>query len=227
MVSMQKGKFIVIEGTDGSGKKTQTDLICKRFEKEGKTVKKIDFPRYGTPSAYFVEKYLAGGYGTSEQVSAKKASLFYALDRLDFGREMNKWIDEGCIVISDRYTTSSMGHQAGKIDNIPKRNEFLDWLSDLEYNICEIPKPDLVIFLSVLPEVSFKLIGERQASKDTKGTKRDIHELDFDHMKKSYEAYLHVAKRFGWEAVDCSPSGKILPLDEISGVVWGKVSSII
>ena len=220
------GKFVVIEGTDGSGKKTQTKLLESRLENEGFGTKVIDFPRYGEKSCYFVEKYLQGGFGGSNDVGPKKASLFYALDRLDHSKQIKDWLQEGKVVIGDRYTTSNMGHQTGKIEKDEDKDNFLEWVSELEYDICGNPVPDIVVLLVVSPEISFKMVGERKEAKDTIGTKRDIHELDFDHMKRAYDAYLYVAKKFGWIIIDCAPTGEILSREEIHNLVWEKVSGV-
>jgi dTMP kinase len=223
----KKGKFIVIEGTDGSGKKTQTRLLASRILKEGLKSETIDFPRYGEKSAYFVEKYLQGGYGTSGEVSPKKASLFYALDRFDHSKQIKEDLNDGKIVIGDRYTTSNMGHQTGKILNDKDKDEFLEWVSDLEYNICENPVPDMVVLLVVKPETSFRMIGERKEAKDTIGTKRDIHEQDIEHMKSAYDAYVYVANKFGWTIIDCAPKDVLLSREEIHELVWEKVTALL
>lgn len=227
MNRQESGKFVAIEGTDGSGKKTQTNLLCEKLHDKNISFEKIDFPRYGSASAYFVEKYLSGGYGESNTVSPKRASIFYALDRMDHQKEIKEWLKAGKLVISDRYTTASMGHQAGKIKDENSKDEFLTWLSDFEYNICENAKPDKIIFLYVPPELSFKMIGERVECKDTKGTKRDIHELDFDHMKKASEAFMYVAHKFDWDIIECAPKGVMLLKEEIHNMIWEKVAPMI
>ena len=124
----KKGKFIVLEGLDGSGKSTQIKILEKELKKEGFDVKKIDFPQYGKKSAGLVEEYLVGNYGREKEVSPHIASIFYACDRYDASKKINKWLKEERVVISDRYTPSSAGHQGGKIKNKKKRNQFFKWL---------------------------------------------------------------------------------------------------
>lgn len=211
----KKGKFIVIDGTDGSGKGTQTELLVNYLKEKGLKVMTTDFPQYGKPSAYFVEKYLRGEYGTAEEVGAKRASLFYALDRFDVSKQIKGWIDEGYIIISNRYVSANMGHQAGKIKDVKKRDEFLDWLNELEFEIFEIPKPDEIIFLYVPPEVGQKLVDQKSDREYTKGMKRDIHEADINHLKDASEAYKYVADKFHWKTINCSPDGEILSRESI------------
>ena len=142
---MQRGKLIVLEGIDGSTKGTQADHLDTRLINEGIAFKKIRFPTYGEPSAIFVEKYLRGEYGTPEEVGPVKASIFYAINRFHIKKKLNSWLEEGNLVICDRYATANMGHQACKISDIKKRDDFLDWLDFLEFQLFKIPRPDLVI----------------------------------------------------------------------------------
>ncbi len=125
------GKFIVIEGTDGSGKGTQTKLLTEKLAQMRVPFEMTDFPQYGKPSAFFAEKYLRGEYGTAEEVGAYRGSLFYALDRYDKSFDIRKWLAEGKTVISNRYVSANMGHQAGKIKNRAAREKFLKWLEEL------------------------------------------------------------------------------------------------
>ena len=143
MQAKQPGKFIVIDGTDGSGKGTQTKILVKRLENLGYDVAMADFPQYGQASAGLVEQYLNGNYGTAEEVGPYKASIFYACDRYDASFKIRKWLEEGKIVISNRYVTANMGHQGGKISNRKKRKKYFDWLYELEYKIFNIPKVEV------------------------------------------------------------------------------------
>lgn len=226
---MNRGKFIVIEGTDGSGKGTQTRLLIKTLKYKGVDVIETDFPRYGNNSAMFVEKYLRGEYGSLKDIDAKKASLFYALDRYDASHEMKKWLDEGKFIISNRYVTSNMGHQTGKIECKDECDEFLNWLLELEYEILGIPEPDKIIFLHVLPEIGQKLVDKKNEIEReyAKGKKRDIHESDIDHLKKASEAYKYVAKKYNWETIDCSPNNEILPIENIHKKVLKSIEDMI
>lgn len=221
--SRMKGKFIVIEGTDGSGKGTQVALLVERFKKEGFPVETIDFPQYGNPSSFFVEKYLRGEYGTADDVGPYRGSLFYALDRYDKSFEVKKWLSEGVNVIANRYVSANMGHQAGKIENIEARDKYLEWLHHLEYELCDIPNPDQTIFLYVPPEIGQKLVDQKQSREYTQGKKRDIHEADLDHLRKASEAYFYVAKKYDWTTIDCTKEGKLLSREEIHDMVFNSL----
>ena len=142
-----RGKFIVFEGIDGSGKATQVKLLKEHLEREGFKVEKIDFPRHGENPAFFVDKYLTGKYGTAEEVGPYRGSIFYALDRYDASFKINDWLKEGKIVLIDRYVASNIGHQGGKITDKEERKKFFRWLYDLEYNIFKIPRPDFTFIL--------------------------------------------------------------------------------
>lgn len=215
-----KGKFIVIEGTDGSGKGTQVELLITRLEKEGHRVKMVDFPRYDNPSSFFVSKYLRGEYGTADDVGPYKASLFYALDRYDASFEIRSLLDEGVHVIANRYVSASMGHQAGKIENKDERDTFLDWLHHLEFEICGIPKPDQIIFLYVPPEIGQALVAQKHARAYTHGKKMDIHEADLDHLQKASQAYFYVAEKYHWTTIHCTKENEILPIETIHDMIY-------
>ncbi|MCX6765054.1 MAG: deoxynucleoside kinase, partial [Candidatus Nealsonbacteria bacterium] len=157
MENKYPGKFIVIEGIDGSGKATQANLLAEEFKRQGYVVEKIDFPQYGKKSAGSVEEYLNGKYGPSEEVGPYRASVFYACDRYDLGFTIKKWLSEGKIVISDRYVSSNVGHQGGKIKDEKEWEKFVDWLYNLEYGIFQIPKPDVVFLLKTSADYSIKM----------------------------------------------------------------------
>lgn len=220
-----KGKFIVIEGTDGSGKGTQVKLLTDRLRATNISFETTDFPQYGNPSSFFVEKYLRGEYGTAESVGPYTGSLFYALDRYDRSFDMKKWLSEGKHVISNRYVSANMGHQAGKISDLKERDTYLDWLANLEYKVLGSPEPDMTIFLFVPPEIGQALVDKKSAREYTAGKKRDIHEADLDHLQKASEAYLYVAKKFGWTTIECAPNGKLLSIEEVEKLVWAAVTA--
>lgn len=206
--------FIVIDGNDGAWKWTQVALLKKELEAKGKTVMLLDYPRYGNPATFFVEKYLNGGYG--KDVSAKMASLFYALDRYDHKDEVSKYLQEYDFVISNRYATASMIHQAWKIQDTQEAESFLDWLFELEYEICAISKPDKVLFLDVPPEISIQLIEKKEQRDYIKwGSNKDIHEADENHLKNAYEKALYASEKFWWTRIQCVEDGKMLSIEEV------------
>ncbi len=221
------GKFIVIDGTDGSGKTTQLSLLKDKLEFEGYAVEVADFPQYNTKSAGLVEEYLSGKYGQANDVDPYKASIFYAVDRFDASSKIKRWLQEGKVVLANRYTSASLGHQGCKIDNPLERKVFFNWLYDLEYKIFEIPKPDLTIILQVEPEISFTLARDR-AREDWKGKTTDIHENNFEHLKKAEQTYLEIANNLpGFRLIKCTHNNQILSRESIHFLVWLAASQIV
>ena len=201
--------FIVIDGIDGSGKGTQVQKLVEKLQKLWKKVKLLDYPRYWQASAFAVEKYLNWGYGDS--VSAKQSSIFYALDRYDDSFNFKKDLEEYDYIISNRYVSASMIHQWGKISDSQKRDEFLHWLYDLEFNIFSIPKPDKTIFLSVTPDMSQKLVLEKESRDYIAGKKMDIHEADKDHLKNAWETAQILTDRYDdWYKIECQNSDQTM-----------------
>lgn len=219
-----KGKFIVIEGTDGSGKGTQVRLLIERLKRDGVPVEMVDFPQYENPSSYFVAKYLRGEYGTSDDVGPYRASMFYALDRYDKSFEIKKWLDEGIYVIANRYVSSNMGHQSGQIDNLEERDKYLEWLYNLEYKIFGIPVPDQTIFLFVPPELGQQMVNHKNERKYTHGKKMDILEVDINHLRKASEAYKYVAEKYGWKTINCSKDGVMLSREIINEEIYNAIN---
>ena len=230
MTETKKGKLIVIDGTDGSGKATQADLLVERIKKEGHDVLMTDFPQYGKKSAGLVENYLNGNYGGPNDVNPHAASMFYAVDRYDASAKMKKSLRDGKIIISNRYTTANIGHQGGKFKTEQERQEFFRWLFDLEYNLLGIPEPDINIILYVPTEVAQKLVDKKGHRDYIGGTKRDIHEDDLDHLKDACDSYLLAAKILpNFKLINCStPDGNgIQTREEIHEKIWQTVKKII
>lgn len=207
--------LIVFEGTDSSGKQTQTELLYEKMNSAGKNVRKISFPDYDSDSSALVKMYLAGKFGeTAESVSPYAASAFYAVDRYaSFKTGWGKFLMSGGTVIADRYTTSNMIHQCAKLPESGK-NAFIDWVSDFEYNKLSLPKPDKVIFLNMPPSAA-KTLMQGRANKITGKKRLDIHESDFEYMQKSYDNAVYVAKKCGWDTVLCTENGQVRTRDDI------------
>ncbi len=215
------GKLFAIEGVDGSGKETQTRLLYERLVKEGKNPVKISFPDYESSSSYAVKLYLDGEFGNNaNDVSAKTASTFFALDRyISYKTKWESDYKDGRIIIADRYVTSNMIHQASKIDDVHGKDSFLEWLCDFEYNTYELPVPDKVIFLDVPPSVGADLTKGRK-NKATGSEQKDIHEKDSAHIQKSYDNAKYVAKKYGWEIIECAPDGKMRSIEDIGEQIY-------
>ncbi len=192
------GKLIVIEGSDGSGKATQTKKLFDRLsDLEGNKVRRLSFPNYESESSAIIRMYLRGDFGgTAEEVNPYAAATFYAIDRFASYFEWKDFYQRGGIVLSDRYVESNMVYQAAKLAKKGERTKFLTWIEDLEYNRYGLPRSDLTIFLDMPPEVSAILRKERGRA--------DIHENDAAYMTKIYATYKDLAKKFGWKVVDCA-----------------------
>ncbi len=215
--------FIVIDWIDGSWKGTQVKLLEEKLKKMWKKVKILDYPRYWEKSAFAIEKYLNWEYW--ENIWAKAASIFYAIDRFDDSFNLKKDLQNYDYIISNRYVSASMIHQAWKIKDEKKREEFLDWLYDLEYNIFGINKPDLIIFLNVSPEMSQKLVlkkEQRDYLKDWK--KMDIHEADKKHLLNAWKSAMQVVDKFdNWIKIDCEKNWKMRRIEEINKDILDKI----
>jgi dTMP kinase len=219
----KRGKFIVIEGTDGSGKSEQAIRLVKHLMDTGNKVIPFDFPRYSELSSWFVGEYLRGGFGTLKEINPKTASLFYALDRYAAASYIRKAINSGKVVISNRYVASNLAHQGSKFLNKKDREKFFQWDSDLEYNINGIPKPDLNIILHVPAQIAQKLVDKKIERQYLRGKKkRDLHETSLEHLKRTEATYKHLASLYPKDfiVVECIESGKLLSIDDIHSRVW-------
>src|SRR3989338_1485410 len=208
---MNKGLFIMIEGTDGSGKSVQTNLLVDALKKQGREVEQISFPQYGQPSAAMVEAYLNGEFGTAEAVGPYRASILYAIDRYAAKGKIAKWLADGKIVIANRYVASNLGHQGGKIKDMAEREKYFAWNYDLEYNIFGIPKPDVNLILHVTPEISQQLVDKKGAREYLRGKKRDIHEDDLNHLRAAEQAYIQIARSYPeFALIECVEEDQLL-----------------
>lgn len=223
-----KGKLIVIDGTDGSGKATQTELLAKRLKRAGFEVEIADFPQYGKKSAGAVEAYLNGKYGSAEEVGPYRASLLYAIDRYDAGFQIKRWLGEGKIVLSNRYVAANMAHQGGKISNALERKNFYAWINKLEYGLFAIPKPDLNIILHLEAAAAQKLIEQKGERRYLNGAKKDLHENDLEHLLRAERTYLEIAKSFpNFVVIECQPQGRLETIEKINDLIWREMSRLI
>lgn len=217
-----KGKFLVIEGTDGSGKGEQTSRLVKRIQESGATVAPFDFPRYAEPSAWFVSQYLNGNFGTLEEVGPKTASLFYALDRYAAARDIRAALEEGKVAISNRYVASNLGHQGSKFSDPEERKKYFTWNYDLEYGVNKIPKPDLNIILHVPARMAQELVDKKNQRQYLGDKKRDLHETDLGHLERTEEVYRQLAALYpeDFTLVECVENGNLLTIEQVHEKVW-------
>jgi len=217
----KKGRFIVIEGSDGVGKKTQADLIIKMFRRIGKQVVFYDFPQY--ERSFFgkmVADYLNEKFGDVNESDPYLISLLYAGDRFEASEHIRHDINSGRDVICNRYTQSNMAFQTTKLKGEKEKKNFLEWLEELEFGIYNIPKPDIVIYLYAPHAVSKKMLDKRWEEKN-KGKKQDIHERNVGFLSQVEKQYLELAKNNPeWHTIICTEGDKLLPRDEISKKVF-------
>ena len=215
---MSKGTLIVFEGIDGSGKSTQYNLLCERFERESRDFLRLRFPRYDKDSSALIKMYLGGELGDSpDAVNAYAASSFYAVDR--YASYLQDWRDyylNGGLILADRYTTSNALHQGSKVSD-DERAQFLKWLYEYEFDLLRLPRPDMVLYMNIDAELSGKRLLKRQSET---GESRDIHELDSGYLKKCASLGREVADFYGWHSIDCTKDGAELGMAQLHDIVY-------
>ena len=216
--------LIVIEGLDGSGKATQTGLLYEALSKEH-AIRKISFPDYDEPSSALVKLYLSGAFGEDPNaVNPFAASSFYAVDRYaSYKKHWEADYRAGVTILADRYTTSNMIYQAEKVPPA-KRAAFIRWIRVFEYGKLGLPKPDLVLYLDMLPEISQKLISGRYKGDEAQ---KDIHERNLTFLKKCRENALFAAKEDDWRIIRCYEGEDPLPLETIHASILSTVSEAL
>ncbi len=223
-----RGIFLTIEGTDGSGKGTQSTLLVERLEKLGYDVAKFDFPQYDEQSSYFVKEYLNGRFGTGDEIGPYTGSLFFALDRYQASFKIREALNAGKIVVANRFTGSNMAHQGTKFANAEERRGYFIWLDNLEFQMLGIPRPDYNFVLRVPADIAQQLV-DLKAERSYTALKRDILEADLDHMKKSVEVYDDLCQLFpkDFTRIDCVRSGKLMDIDTIHEYLWKTIESLL
>lgn len=215
MASRSRGKLVVLEGADGSGKSTQFRLLRERLRRERIPFATLKFPQYGAPSGTLVEAYLTGKFGKNPaDINPYAASLFYALDRWAAAPKIHAWLREGKLVVLDRYTDSNVGYQGTKIKNPRARKKFADWLYDLEYRFFAIPKPDLVIILSTAQSLEKTLAHG--------GKNPDIHEKDKAYMASVRQTYRWLARMYPKRCrlIQVSTPSRVRSPEEVREEIW-------
>lgn len=225
---MKQGKLFVIDGTDGSGKQTQLQKLKERFDKEGIDYRTVSFPNYDSPSSSLVKMYLNGDFGTDAQaISPYIASTFYAADRYaTFKIGYEEYYNNGGIILADRYTTANMVHQAGKIKDDKKREDFLNWLWNFEFNLYDLPVPTEVFFLNMPTEYAQKLMENRE-NKITHEEKKDIHESNKTHLQDAYNEACKLVKKYNWCEVKCFEQDRIRKIDEIHEEIFENIKKFL
>ena len=202
---MNKGRLIVLEGIDGSGKSTQYRMLTERFQKENIPYHSTVFPRYGEESSALIRLYLNGAFGDKpSDVNACAAATFFAVDRYaSYKQDWGALYESGGLILSDRYSTSNAVHQGCKLpdDELPA---FLDWLYDFEHIRLGLPEPDLVLYLDVDIETSIARMRRREQKHHTHA---DIHEKDVDYLRACLRTGRFACEHYGWRRVDWLKDG--------------------
>ncbi len=220
-----KGRLIVFEGTDGSGKATQTGLLCRELERRGLAYRKLEFPRYQEESSALIRLYLSGAFGSNaDDVNAYAAATFFAVDRYaSFRQDWGDYYRSGGLLIADRYTTSNAVHQTSKLPPEERRG-FLDWLFDFEYRLLGLPEPTRVVYLDVPTELTGEMMRRREQQT---GTHADIHEQDQAYLRRCRENGAWVADYCGWTKICCAGPEGMRPAEEIHQQVLRQVEDLL
>ncbi len=222
----KRGKIIVIEGTDCSGKETQTSLLVQRLRKMGRKIERLSFPNYDCPTGkivggpYLGKPHIGEGffYEGAANVDPKVAALYYAADRRYNRQKILDLLNEGVDVVLDRYVESNMGHQGGKIFDKEERLKLYEDLANLEYGFLELPRPDFTIFLYVPYKKVTELRGGRKEPADQ-------HEASPIHIRNAEHAYLELAELHNYKKIDCiDKKGKLRDIEDIQEDIYKIVS---
>ena len=205
-----RGKLIALEGIDGSGKRTQLDLLAHELDARGLATLRISFPRYESSFGKLVARYLNGEFGSLEAVDPHLSALLYAGDRLEAKAELESALAAGKIVLADRYIGSNLAHQSERVPP-EQRDEFLAWLKRLEYGLYGLPVEDLVVYLRVPAAEAHRLVGMKSARAYT-SLRHDILEADVSHLEQTSLIYDRLATEPNWVRIDCT--------DTVSGVLY-------
>lgn len=228
---MGKGKLIAIEGVDGSGKATQAKELIKNLKEEGLKIKTIDFPQY--ENNFFGEligECLVGKHIDFTKLDPKITSILFAADRFESSKKIKKWLKKGYTVVVDRYASSNQIHQGGKIQDPKKRKEFLNWLEKMEFEVFEIPRPDVIVYLDVPFEITQELLKKesgKQKKKYLKG-REDVAENNLEYLKRSHESAIKIIQGSNnWINIECAKNGKLRSVSDISKEIFEKVIKVI
>lgn len=216
---MQKGLLIVIEGVDGSGKTTQVNLISETLKQKNIPHEVISFPRYAD-NIYgkLIRRYLEGEFGGTEEVNPYLMACIFAGDRHLAKPLIENFLNEGKVVLANRYVASSKAHMSANLTE-NKREEFMAWLDELEYQTNKIPKEDLNILLNVDPEIAQKNIRGEKGPVD-RSSNKDIHETSLNHLKTAQGIYLEISKaEQNWKVVECMEGGRMKDKEVIHKLV--------
>ena len=223
---MDKGKLIIIEGTDGSGKTTQTKLLFENLKKHNIKTAFLDIPVYSSFTGELVARYLRNDFG---RINAYLAATLFAVNRFQAKDKIENWLKEGRIIVLNRYVTANQIHQAANLDR-KEREKFKKWVAELEYEVFGMPKPDLILFINMPVEIAIDMIQHKPA-KDRKyvsGAKKDLLESDLIHQKEALREVIRTANNLkAARIIDTTKKGELLPKDIIAKKIWTEVTKFL
>lgn len=220
-----KGKLIVLEGVDGSGKSTQFKMLTDALKKAGRSFRTVTFPRYSESSSALLRSYLNGEFGSDPRdVNAYAASTFFFVDRFaSYKTDWGEFYNSGGVVLCDRYTTSNAIHQGAKLPE-GEREGFFDWLYNFEFETMELPRPDCVLYMDIDIDTCLSQLKNRQQSG---GAAADIHESHAGYLADCLKAGAAAADRLGWHRVRCLEKGKMRSMEDIHEEILKYVEEIM
>lgn len=224
-----RGAFLNFEGGDASGKATQTKLVAERLRSMGREVETISFPQHGAPSAKIIDAYLRGEYGTRDDVGAYVVAALYARDRQTTKAKIDGWLNDGKVVIADRFVASAMAYESAFFEDPKERATFCLWVEDLEFVRMALPRPDLTLIMSVPADVRDKLVTKKEVRAYIAGQAKDMHELDRAYQERVEIAYRELAGQFpNYVMIDCmTPEGELPSIEACHGMVWPHVEQAL
>jgi len=222
-----RGKLIAIEGIDGSGKRTQVDLLAKSLERRGYSVYSTGFPQYDSWFGGMVGRFLNGELGPLESVDPRFTALLYAGDRFEAKAKLESALDAGKIVLADRYIGSNLAHQTARAP-ADQRAEFVSWIEHLEYNIYGLPRESLILYLRVPPVHAQELVKQK-ASRSYTASKQDLLEASLRHLEEAAAMYDLLSRRAPWATIQCFDTvcNTIRLPDEIAAEVFAAVEPVL
>ncbi len=228
----KRGKLIVIDGSDGSGKATQTRLILARLKAGGYRTKTLDFPQYeANHFGRLLGRCLAGDFGDFISIDPHIGSVLYAADRFESKPKIEGWLKAGNIVVLDRYVSANQIHQGGKIHDAKKQKVFLEWLDRMEHGVFGLPRPDAIVYLDVPIEISQRLLSQEEQTRKKvylKKGQKDLAETNVKHLAESRGNALRLVKKLNmWTRIDCSKKGELLSREAIAERVWQRVKKLL
>lgn len=206
--------LIAFEGLDGSGKETQTKLLEKRLNDSNIKAIRFEFPNYGSKYSIFVEEYLKGEFG--DKLNPYLVSTFFGLERFGiYMKDIKGYIDERYVVICDRYIYSNLIYQGSLIDNIVEKDKLFNWILDFEYNICSLPKEDMVIFMDLTLDINLNILNSRN--------NKDIYEENYNFLRKCHDNAKYISNKYGFKNVKCDNGKELYSIECINDKIYSMV----